>query len=170
MFSVFLWPLRQAVKVLTGHDSPRQVAAGFALGVVLGMVPKGNLLAIAVGVALCALQVNRTAGIAAAVIFSWLSGYFDGISHRLGERILEMAPLQQMYATIYEAPLGPLWGFNNTVVLGSLLVGIYLTLPCYLIVQAVVAKYQPIALAWISRYRLARVLLGADLTARFSME
>ena len=133
MLSLLLRPLRGAVAVLLANDSPRQVATAVALGAVIGLVPKGNLIAVSLVVLLCSLQINRTAGLMSAAIFSWIGFYLDGFSHRVGAQLLSIEWLQPQFATLYDLPLGPWIGFHNTVVMGSLLVGLYLAYPVYVL-------------------------------------
>lgn len=155
--------------LFTANAHPRQVAYGAALGMMLGLLPKGNLLAIILGVLLMAFRVNRTAGLLAVAAFSGVGMQLDAFSHRLGSQALSLQSLQSFYAWLYDLPLGPWLGFNNTVVMGSLLIGLYAFYPMYLIVYLSFSRLQPPAAKWIARYRLGRWLLGADWTERLGL-
>lgn len=169
MLSLVLRPLRGFVAVLVANDSSRQIAAGVALGAVIGLVPKGNLIAATLAILLCSLRVNRTAGLLAAAAFSWIGLHADAFTHRLGASLLTIESLQPYYAAAYNLPLGPWIGFNNTVVLGSLVVGLYAAYPVYLIAKLLLDRYQAPLAAWLMRRRVARWLLGADLTSRLGL-
>lgn len=169
MLSYMLRPLRQLADVFLANDSPRQIALGITLGMVLGMVPKGNLIAAAMLVAILAFRVNRSAGLMSAALFSGVSLMLDGFSHRLGLKLLEVPGMQPTYAALYDMPLGPWIGFNNTVVLGSLMLGIYGAYPCYVVSRWTVARFQPPIARWLLRYKVARTLLGVDLSSRLGM-
>ena len=159
-------PLRRVVAVLVANDSNGQIAAGVAIGVVLGLLPKATLLALLFGVLLAALRVNRAAGLAAAGLTAYVAPSIDSFTHALGEKVLTAPSLQPLLAWCYDAPLGPWIGFHNTIGCGSLLLGMYLTYPAYVTTKAAVIRLRPAAVAFIQRYRLARVLLGSDLTSR----
>ena len=45
MVSLLLQPVRQLALALVANDSPHQVAWGFTLGMLAGLLPKGSLLA-----------------------------------------------------------------------------------------------------------------------------
>ncbi|MGL4513230.1 MAG: TIGR03546 family protein [Lacipirellulaceae bacterium] len=166
MFAEWLTrPLRALLSVLSSNYSSRQVAAGAALGVMLGFVPKATLIAVVLGVLLCALRVNRGMGLLMAAMVGSLAHFADPWSHRLGLWLLTLSPMQSTYAAVYEAPLGPWWGFHNSVVVGSLLLGFYAAYPVYLVVKGLVDRFRPPAVRWASRYRLGRLLLGIELTA-----
>lgn len=169
MLSYLLRPIRGAVSVFAANESPRQIAAGIALGAMLGMVPKGNLIAVALVVLLFALRVNRTAGLITAAGFSFISLALDPFTHRLGAKLLSIESMQPMYAWLYDLPLGPWIGFHNTVVLGSLVVGLYAAYPVYLISKIILDRVQAPIARWLMRYRVARWLMGADLGSRFGL-
>ena len=169
MLSLLIRPIRNAVSVLVANDSPGQIAAAIALGTVAGFVPKGNLIAVALITLLMALRVNRTAGLMSVALFSWVGSLADGFTHQVGARVLAIESMQPHYAWAYELPLGPWIGFNNTVVLGSLLVGLYLVYPVYVLSRLTLDKIQPPIAAWLMRWRVARWLLGADISSRFGV-
>ncbi len=166
MLSLLLQPIRQLLDALLANDSPRQVAWGVTIGMVLGMVPKENLIAIALGMLLCSLRVNRSAGLAAAGLFTLLSPSFDSITHLVGHKLLTESSLEPMWAWLYDLPLGPWVGFDNTVVLGSLLLGLYMSYPCYWATLVAWRRYRAPLAERIARYRVTRWVAGASLANR----
>lgn len=166
MSELIFGPLRGLVGILLANDSSKQIAAGAAIGVVIGFLPKATLLAVLFGVLLCLLRVNKVAGLMMAGVVSSLAPLCDGFTHRLGMKILTAPSLQEYLANFYDAPLGPWWGLHNTVVCGSLLVGLYLTYPVYLVTRGSVERLRPRAVRWILKYKLGRILLGAELTTK----
>jgi len=167
MFSYLLRPLRQLAQSLTDNDSPRQVAWGVTLGMMIGLVPKGNLLAIGLMLLLLALRVNKPAGLMAAGIFSSVGILFDGFAHRLGSLVLVWESARPFYVWLYELPLGPWLGANNTIVIGQLLVGLYLAFPIYWFSHRFVVRIQPPLGRWLMRYRLIRWIRGVELGAHW---
>lgn len=170
MTDLLFRPLRSCIEVLLANDSSRQIAAGVALGVVLGLVPKMTLLAVVLGVLLCALRVNKAAGLMTAAAVGGLAPLADAFTHKLGLKVLTLPSLQPTYAWLYDAPLGPWWGLQNTVACGSLLLGLYLAYPTYLITRGLVDRIRPRAVRWILKYKLGRVLLGAQVTSRLGVD
>jgi uncharacterized protein (TIGR03546 family) len=145
MLSPCVAVLQRAVQRLVAGDSPQRLAAGFTLGMMLGLVPKSNLIAMALCVLLFSLRANKGLGVAAAVAFSLVSTWADSFTHKVGASVLAIDTLQPMYAWLYELPLGPWLGFHNTVVTGSLAVGSYLAYPTYWLVQAACCRIQKAA-------------------------
>jgi uncharacterized protein (TIGR03546 family) len=112
-------------------NAPGQLAAGFTIGMIIGFVPKGNLIALSLCVLLFSIRCNKGLGLAAAIAFSFVGPWTDPFAHRLGLAALNWQPLQAAYASIFNLPLGPWLGLNNTVVLGSLLMGLYAAYPVF---------------------------------------
>jgi len=124
-------PLRPLWSMLRAHSSPSQLASGFAIGVVIGLAPLGSLVATILCVLLFSLRVNRATGCIAALLFMWTTPWIDPYAHIVGLHALSIQSLQSTYAWLYDMPLGPWIGFNNTVALGGLLIGVYFSFPIY---------------------------------------
>jgi uncharacterized protein (TIGR03546 family) len=131
MLSNVIAVLRKIVHALITSNAPGQLAAGFAVGMVIGLVPKGNLIALSLCVLLFSMRCNKGIGFLAAIAFSFAGPWTEPFAHRLGLIVLSVKPLQATYASVYNLPFGPLLGFNNTVVIGSLLIGAYVAYPAY---------------------------------------
>ena len=170
MLTLLLRPLRLAAQMLTANDSPRQTAFGFVLGMLVGLLPKGTLIAIVLAMLLCALRVNRTAGLLAIGVFSYVGWALDDFAHRVGAIVLLWEPARGAFTWLYERPLGPWIGFNNTIVLGQLLIGLYLAYPAYRLAHGVATRVQPPISRWLMQYKAIRWLRGAELGAQWGLE
>src|SRR5262245_14109023 len=74
---IFLRPLRFLATALVLETTPRQLAWGFALGMLIGLIPKGNLIAVGLMMLFCALRINAAAGTAAICLFTFAGMYLD---------------------------------------------------------------------------------------------
>jgi uncharacterized protein (TIGR03546 family) len=135
MLSDSVTALRKFCRVLLASKAPEQLALGFTIGMVIGLVPKGNLIALSLCVLLFSMRCNKGLGLAVAVVFSFVGAWTDPFAHRLGLAALSLEPIQATYASIFQQPLGPWLGFNNTIVTGSLLIGLYVAYPVYWITR-----------------------------------
>jgi uncharacterized protein (TIGR03546 family) len=131
MLSGFVSPFRRTLHALVASNAPSQLAAGFTLGMVIGLVPKGNLIALSLFVLVFSLRCNKGLSLLAAVLFTFASPWTDPLAHKIGLAVLSMPSMQGNYASMFTLPLGPWWGFHNTVVTGSLLIGLYAAYPVY---------------------------------------
>lgn len=162
----FLRPIRLALKALITEATPGQLALGFAMGVLIGLVPKGNLIAITLGIVLAASRANL--GVAAATILgcSFLSGYLDPLSDEVGWWLLSHPSLTEMWTNLYNRPVMPWTDFNNSIVMGNLVIGLVLLYPLYRLSKPVFAKYTEKVATYAKRFWIVRVLLGMELADR----
>lgn len=163
---VFLRPMRLLLKALLREATAGQLAAGFAMGVLIGLVPKGNLIAITLGIMLAASRANL--GIAAATIFacSFVSPALDPLSDEIGAWLLGHPSLSDFWTRLYNQPVMPWTDFNNSVVLGSTVLGIVLWYPMFRLSHPVFERYSGRLMNWAKKAWLIRLLLGAELVDR----
>ena len=139
MLSDAVAALRKFCRTLLASHAPEQRALGFTIGMVIGLVPKGNLIALSLCVLLFSMRCNKGLGLATSVVFSFVGSWTDPFAHRLGLAALSFEPMQATYAAMFKLPLGPWLGFNNTVVTGSLLMGLYMAYPVYWVARLLFA-------------------------------
>jgi uncharacterized protein (TIGR03546 family) len=170
MFSFALRPVRQLAQAVIANDSPRQVAWGFVLGMMIGLVPKGNFTAIVLGMLLLGLRVNRPAGLLGIGAFMYLGLCLDEFAHRLGSAVLVFEPFRSLHTWLYETGISPLSGLNNTIVVGQLLLGLYFAFPAYWLMHRFAVRVQAPLSAWLMRYKAVRWLRGVELGSQWGME
>ena len=161
-----LRPFRLFFKALVVDATPSQMAMGFALGVLVGLVPKGNLLAIGLMMLMCSLRVNLGVGLATVFATSWIGVLLDPISHRIGEFLLKNESLRPLWEEMYDTMLLPWTDFNNTVVLGSFSMGAAAFVPLYFLSKPVFGVLTPRLVTWAQRFRLVSLLWGGELTGK----
>lgn len=165
---IFLRPFRFFAQALLLDATPKQLAWGFALGMAIGLVPKGNLIAVVMMAVLCSLRVNMAAGMMAIFTFSWIGMAIDPVSHQIGQYLLAQPSLQSLWTTLYDTPLVPWTSFNNTVVLGSFVLGLALIYPAYLLSEPLFAKFAPKWTERVQKFRLVKLLWGTELTGKLA--
>ena len=170
MLNLFLRPLRILAQALIGNDTPRQTAWGFSLGMLVGLLPKGNLVAVALAMLLFGAKTNRAAGFLGIGLFSYAGWALDDFAHNLGSKVILSERVAPNLAWLYEQPLGPFIGLNNTVVMGQLLIGLYLLYPTYSASYALAKYVRPRVHAYLMKYRIIRWLRGAEVGAQWGFE
>ena len=158
-------PARLLARAISEACTPRQLALGVALGMVIGLVPKGNLTAVGLMVILLGTRVNLGTGVLSAAMFSWVGTFVDPMTHRIGEALLTQPSLQPAWAYLYDLPIMPWTAFNNTVVLGSLLLGLWLFYPVYRVSEWAFERSQPWVVERLQKYRFVQLLRGAEIAA-----
>ncbi len=116
------------------ETKPHQIALAVALGVMLGLVPKANLLALVLVLALFLVRCNLGFGILAAALVSLAMPRLDVLADSLGAKLLAKASVVNLEVTLFQYPLFAWTALNDTVVLGSVAMGVIAFLPVYLVV------------------------------------
>ena len=125
------------------ETKPHQIALAIAFGVMLGLVPKENLIAFVLVLTLFLLRCNLGFGILAAALVSILTPRLDAGVNLLGSKLLANASVIDLETTLYHYPLIAWTSLNNTLVLGSVVVGVIAFLPVYMVVFAFCRFFQP---------------------------
>ena len=126
-----LYLRRMLLKELTAHH----LALGCAAGLMLGLMPKGNLLAFGLTAAILAVRVHVPTAMLTTVVVSLIGTVFDPLTHPLGLTLLTNQSLQPLWRFLYRQPFAPWTSMNNTVVLGSLCLGLLAFVPVYLVAR-----------------------------------
>lgn len=151
--------IRSFIKILRAGQTPFQIAAGFALGSIVGLSSSFTLQGLCLWLVIFALNVNLSAAFLAFTIFSLLAYLLDPLFHWLGFFLLVESPaLRDLWTSLYNAPLAPLTRFNNTVVLGSF-VGAVMLFPVTLIaMRQFVIAYRATLGARLEQSKMYRVI------------
>ena len=112
----------------------RRTALAVALGFLLGIVPKANLLAVLIALLLLLLPTNLVIGVAVAVVVSFIAPWIAPFADELGGFALASTIGQQLGGLAFHLPLVPWTMLDNTLVLGACLTGLALFLPVFVIV------------------------------------
>jgi uncharacterized protein (TIGR03546 family) len=128
--------------IITGKFGPREIAFAFSFGILLGLMPKDNLLAAVLAVIFFLSRANLVLGIIIIAVVSFLSPFYDPLAHRIGLEILTSDIGQKWGAKLFSYPLVPWTMLDNTVVAGSFVTGLALFIPVWLIV------YIPARIFW----------------------
>ncbi|MDR1384428.1 MAG: TIGR03546 family protein [Planctomycetaceae bacterium] len=116
------------------EKKPHHIALAAAIGVLLGFMPKENLLALLLVLALFLLRCNFGVGILTAALVSLLTLRLDMFIEPIGAKLLENASLLRLETNLFQYPFFAWTSLNNTLVFGSLLIGLAAFCPVYLFV------------------------------------
>lgn len=160
MFLFIYKTLKMVLAAIRGSNSPGQVGFGIALGMMIGIMPKDSLITYCFGLLIFATNVNLLATSLSAFCFMWLGALLDPVSHQVGHYVLTQSSLQSTFLWLYEQPIIPWTRFNNTIVMGCLLIGTISFFPVYLIGKTIFQKYAPAFNQYMIRYWFYRMLAG----------
>jgi uncharacterized protein (TIGR03546 family) len=156
--------IKNFIQILRSGQTPRQIAGGFALGSMVGLMPFLTLQGLLLWLVILVLDVNLTAALLSATLFTLIAYLFDPLFHALGYFLLaDISALQGLWTGLYNAPIAPLTRFNNTVVLGSLLGGLVLFLPVYIGMKRFVLAYRTHLHTRIEKWKIYQVISKSTL-------
>ena len=156
--------VKNFLQILRSGQTPRQIAAGFALGSMVGLMPFLTLQGMFLWLVILIFYVNLSAALLAVTLFALIAYVFDPVFHALGYYFLTGIPsLQGLWTSLYNAPIAPLTRFNNTVVLGSLLASLILYLPVYFGMKKFVLAYRAHLHTKIEKWKVYQVISKSSL-------
>ena len=147
-----------------GFDSPAQLALGVALGLVIGLLPKDSLLPYAIGLIALLSNANLLTLVISGILFSWVGPTADPLTHQIGGWLLTLGPLESVWVWLYQIPVVPWTRFNNTIVMGSLVLGLLLSVPIYSLSKHFFQAYGDVCFRLIFQNRISRWLAGSPST------
>lgn len=134
--------IAKALVALNSNVRREQIAAGFACGALLALVPAGNLLWFILILTTFLFKINFGMMIAAMGILKLFRGAFSPGLDALGWFVLNLPALRPLFTTLYNMPLVPFTRFYNTIVAGGFVAGVVLWLPLFFAARALVSAYR----------------------------
>jgi uncharacterized protein (TIGR03546 family) len=146
--------LQSLVKTLHSEGTPGQVAAGIALGSVLGLTPLVNAHNLLIAAIILVLNVSVGGAMLGWALFLPLGFVLDPVFDRIGHQLLLETPaLTPMWTAWFNTPVLPYTNFNNTIVLGSFVAWLVLAVPIFFAARYGVMRYRA---TWGERVRRSR--------------
>ncbi|MBQ7160043.1 MAG: TIGR03546 family protein [Treponema sp.] len=131
-------------KALCANSNPGEIAHAMACGLLLGLMPKNNLLWYLVFVFVFFIRFNKAAYLLMILFGSAISPALDPLFDRVGYAFLTIPSLSDFFGNLLDIPFVAFTKFNNSVVMGSFLIGLALYIPmCVLghVLVRVIRKY-----------------------------
>jgi len=141
---MLLKPVFKLLNALNTNVKKSQLAAGFAWGVVLGLIPIGNIFWILIFLMTFFFRHNHGTKLLAMTITIILSPIFVYTIDWFGWEILNYEALRPTFTSLYNMPFVPFTNFNNTLVMGGLVGGLILWIPVFLIIMAIITIYRKV--------------------------
>ena len=142
-------PLAKFIVALNGNLKKGQVAAGFAWGLLLGLIPAGNVFWIVLFIVSFFFRHHHWSKMLILAIFKIVGGAVAPLMDTVGWGVLHIEALQPFFTALCNMPFVPLTKFNNTLVAGGLVSGIVLWLPVFFLVFALIPLYRSKAVPWL---------------------
>lgn len=145
--TLLLKQLFNFLKLLNSDTDTNPLATGLSLGLVLGFAPFLSIQTLLVIFFIFIFRVQIGAAFLSAFFFKFVAYCFDYPAHILGKAVLENDSLRPLFVSMYNMPLVPMTRFNNSIVMGSMLVSILLLPLAFVGFKAAILKYRATVVA-----------------------
>ena len=129
-------------KLLNSDTGTNALAAGLTCGLILGFAPFISLQTILVFSLIFIFRIQLGAAFLSAFFFKFVAYLFDPVAHIFGQKVLENPSLRPLFITLYNAPIVPMTRFNNSIVMGSMIITLILAPFAFVIFKKLIIKYR----------------------------
>ena len=123
-----------------GDFHRKSVLWGGIIGMIIGLLPKGNLLTLFFLILLLVLRTNLIVGFISALVFTLVGAVSIPFADRIGSFLLSGKTAQAYGSYMFTLPLVAWTELNNTVVLGQSIIGSAFFLPAYFALNTALKK------------------------------
>ena len=120
-------------KALNANANPGEIAHAFSIALMLGFLPKNNLLWYLLFIFFLFVRINKGVFFILSLMFSFPATLLDPVFNTIGYKILTLPALEGFFSTLLEIPIVGFTRFNNTIVMGSFAASIVLYIPAYIL-------------------------------------
>lgn len=165
---ILLKYIAKLLKALASEASPNQLAGGFVLGMIIGLTPVFSLHNLLVLVLILVIKVNIGMALLSFLIFSGVAFLADPLFHSFGVSLLENEGMQATWTSMYNNEWWAMSRFYNTVVLGSFVSAITLTIPMFFLFKVFVKQYRKHINERVQKWKLVKWFKGTKLYSIYS--
>lgn len=140
--SLLLKQLYNFFKLLNSDTGTNQISAGLACGLILGFAPFFSLQTVLVLFLVFVFRIQLGAAFFSAFFFKFVAFLIDPLADKLGQSFLEAESLHSIFTTMYNMPIVPMTRFNNSIVMGSLVLSIILAPIAFFVFKKLVSQYR----------------------------
>ncbi len=151
--------IRKFFRGLAGAESPTQIALGFGLGLMLGLVPFASGFAIALIAAIFIFKISFPFAFGVMAIAQICRASFLGdLCGATGYWALESLPLEGFWAWVLNLPVIGLLSLDRYVVMGGALIGTAAGAALFFPVRWGVGRYRDVVVARLSKSKLFKTI------------
>lgn len=154
-------------KILNSNSKPGEIANAVSLGILLGFVPKNNLLWWLLFVFFSFVRINKSAYFLVTLLMSFIAPAFDSFFDSFGYTILTLPSLEGLFSTLLDIPFVGFTRFNNTVVCGSLVFSLLIYIPLFILLVLFVKLWRTKITAVWNKSRIAAFFYKLPLVEKF---
>ena len=156
------------LRALNSNSNPGEIAHAFSIGVLLGFLPKGNLLWGFLFFLMIFFRINKGTYFLTILLTSLFMPFVYPYFHQIGLWFLQLEELQNVFHFLIEIPFVAFTRFNNTIVMGALIAGIVLYIPLYVLSRLFVRFWRKVAAPKINETKFVQRLRTFSLAKKIT--
>ncbi len=129
-------------KELNSASNKKMIALAIVLGLISGFLPTFTFINYVILFFVFIFRIPLGLYFASFTVFSLISYILDPIFNKIGYFILTFEPLKPLWTFLYNLPLVRWSGFNNTLVMGSLISGVIIGIVLYYVLNRSIDTYR----------------------------
>ena len=153
---------------ISSNTRPGAIAHAVSCGVLLGFMPKDNLLWYILFIFILFMNIQRGAYALSILLGAAFTVFLDPLFDSVGYSILTVESMKPYYASLLDIPLVAFTKFNNTVVMGSFVCGVAAYIPLYVLARLFVWAWRKYLAEKVRKLKIAAVLKNIPLVEKIA--
>lgn len=153
---------------ISSNTRPGAIAHAVSCGVLLGFMPKDNLLWYILFIFILFMNIQRGAYALSILLGAVLTVFLDPLFDSVGYSILTVESMKPYYASLLDIPFVAFTKFNNTVVMGSFVCGVAAYIPLYVLARLFVWAWRKYLAEKVRKLKIAAVLKNIPLVEKIA--
>jgi len=154
------------LKAFNANVNPGEIAHALAFGVLLGFLPKDNILWYLIFIFVLFIRINKPMYLLMTLLFSALAAAFDPMFDSIGCWICQIECVREAGIALYQIPFMAFTHLGNSVVMGALVCGIVLYLPMYGLGRLIVFLWRKYLTPVMRNGRVFKAISGIPVIAK----
>ena len=164
LYMIVSW-IAKVFVAINSNKRTSEIAWAISVAFILALIPKGNLLWIALFVLTFFLKLNQAVEMVFIVIFNYSFKFLDRILDRIGYIILTIPNLEDFFTKLFNNSFFYLSKYYNSLVMGGLIVGLIMAFPIYFSSKFLVEIYRDKIREKIVNNKLVKAFMKQPLVA-----
>ena len=160
--------IAQFLGAISSNTRPGAIAHAVSCGVLLGFMPKDNLLWYILFIFILFMNIQRGAYALSILLGAALTVFLDPLFDSVGYSILTVESVKPYYASLLDIPFVAFTKFNNTVVMGSFVCGVAAYIPLYVLARLFVWAWRKYLAEKVRKLKIAAVLKNIPLVEKIA--
>ena len=153
---------------ISSNTRPGAIAHAVSCGVLLGFMPKDNLLWYILFIFILFMNIQRGAYALSILLGAAFTVFLDPLFDSVGYSILTVESVKPYYASLLDIPFVAFTKFNNTVVMGSFACGVAAYIPLYVLARLFVWAWRKYLAEKVRKLKIAAVLKNIPLVEKIA--